>query len=58
MPEVCRKLGVIEQTCRRGRKKYGGLRMDQAKRRRAVEAARDTLGCEVVSERWACKVLE
>ena len=58
VPKVCRKLGVTEQTYRRGRKKYGGLRMDQAKRRRAVEAARDTLGCEVVSARRACKVLE
>ena len=32
--------------------------MSPAKRRRAVEAARGTLGREVVSERRACKVLE
>ena len=37
VPEVCRKLGVTEQTYRRGRKKYGGLRMVQAKRLKELE---------------------
>lgn len=32
--------------------------MSPAKRRRAVESARDTLGREVVSERRACQILE
>ncbi len=32
MPQVCRKLGVTEQTYYRWRKEYGGLRTDQAKR--------------------------
>jgi len=30
--EVCRKLGVSEQTYYRWRKEYGGMRVDQAKR--------------------------
>ncbi len=32
LPEVCRKLGVTEQTYYRWRKEYGGLRTDQARR--------------------------
>ncbi len=32
MPQVCRKLGVTDQTYYRWRKEYGGLRTDQAKR--------------------------
>ncbi len=31
VPQVCKKLEVTEQTYYRWRKKYGGLRMDQAK---------------------------
>ncbi len=37
MPQVCRKLGVTEQTYYRWRKEYGGLRTDQAKRFKEVE---------------------
>ena len=37
VPEVCRKLGITEQTYYRWRKKYGGLRMDQAKRLKDLE---------------------
>ena len=37
VPEVCRKLGVTEQTYYRWRKKYGGLRMEQAKRLKELE---------------------
>ena len=37
MPQVCRKLGVTEQTYYRWRKEYGGLRMDQAKRLKDLE---------------------
>ena len=32
MPQVCRKLGVTEQTYYRWRKEYGGVRTDQVKR--------------------------
>jgi putative transposase len=35
--EVCRALGITEQTYYRWRKEYGGLRIDQAKRLREVE---------------------
>ena len=35
--EVCRKLGVTEQTYYRWRKEYGGLRRDQARRLRGLE---------------------
>ena len=32
VPEVCRKLGVTEQTYCRWRKEFGGLKVEQAKR--------------------------
>lgn len=35
--EVCRKIGVTEQTYYRWRKEYGGLRVDQAKRLKELE---------------------
>ncbi len=37
IPEVCRKLGITEQTYYRWRKEYGGLRVDQAKRFKELE---------------------
>lgn len=37
MPQVCRKLGVTEQTYYRWRKEYGGLRTDQAKRLKELD---------------------
>ncbi len=36
-PQVCKKLGVSEQTDYRWRKEYGGLRLDQAKRLKTLE---------------------
>jgi transposase-like protein len=35
--EVCRKLGVCEQTYYRWKREYGGLRLDQARRLKEVE---------------------
>jgi len=35
--QVCKKLGVAEQTYNRWKKEYGGLRVDQAKRLKALE---------------------
>ena len=35
--EACRQIGVTEQTYYRWKKKYGGLRMDQAKRLKELE---------------------
>jgi transposase-like protein len=37
VPEICRQIGVTEQTYYRWRKEYGGLRMDQAKRLKELE---------------------
>lgn len=36
-PQVCKKLGVSEQTCYRWRREYGGLRLEQAKRLKTLE---------------------
>ncbi len=35
---VCRKLGITEQTYYRWRKKYGGMKVEQAKRYKELEA--------------------
>ena len=37
-PQVCKKLGIREQTSYRWRKEYGGLRFDQAKRLKKLVA--------------------
>ena len=37
LPQVCRKLGVTEQTYYRWRKEYGGVRTDQVKRLKEME---------------------
>ena len=37
MAEVCRQLGITEQTYYRWRKEYGGLKVDQAKRLKDLE---------------------
>ncbi len=36
-PQVCKKLGISDQTNYRWRKEYGGLRVDQAKRLKQLE---------------------
>ena len=35
--QVCKQLGITEQTYYRWRKEYGGLKVDQAKRLRELE---------------------
>ena len=37
VPQVCRKLGISEQTYYRWRKEYGGLKLNQAKRLKELE---------------------
>jgi transposase-like protein len=37
VPDVCRKLGITDQTYYRWRKEYGGLKRDQAKRLKELE---------------------
>ncbi len=36
-PQVCKRLGISDQTYYRWRKEYGGLRVDQAKRLKQLE---------------------
>ena len=36
-PEVCRKLGISENTYYRWRKEYGGLKVNQARRLKELE---------------------
>lgn len=36
--ETCKQLGVTDQTYCRWRKEYGGMKVDQAKRLKALEA--------------------
>ena len=43
VPEACRKIGVTEQTYYRWRAEYGGLRLDQAKRLKALETENSRL---------------
>lgn len=35
--EVCRRIGISEQSNYRGRKEYGGLKVNQARRLKALE---------------------
>ena len=37
IPQVCRKIGVTDQTYYRWRKEYGGVRTDQVKRLKDME---------------------
>ena len=37
MGQVCRQIGVSEQTYYRWRKEYGGIRLNQAKRLKVLE---------------------
>ena len=37
IPEVCKRIGVTDQTYYRWRKEYGGLRTDQAKQFKELE---------------------
>ena len=43
MGEVCRQIGVTEQTFYRWRNEYGGLSIDQAKRLKLLEAENSRL---------------
>ena len=60
-PQVCKKLGVSEQTYYRWRKEYGGLRLDQAKRLKALEQENtrpvNTIGLVVLSRSRECWIV-
>jgi putative transposase len=57
--EACRKLGITEQTYYRWKKEYGGLRVDQAKRLKALEQENArlldgmNLNQELVKQGWS-----
>jgi len=53
--ESVKKIGSTEQTYCRLKKNFGGLRMDQAKRRQAIEHARRVCGHRRASERRSKK---
>ena len=36
--QACKQLGITDQTCYRWRKSYGGMKVDQAKRLKELEA--------------------
>ena len=36
--QICRKLGITEQTYYRWRREYGGMKVEQAKRLKSLEA--------------------
>ena len=41
--EACRQVGITEQTYYRWRREYGGLKLDQAKRLKALEVENSRL---------------
>ena len=43
MPQVCKKIGVTEQTYYRWRKEFGGLKVDQAKRLKELDRENERL---------------
>ena len=47
--QICRRLGVSEQSYYRWRKEYGGLKMDKAKRLKELEKKNGRL-CQAVSD--------
>ena len=36
-PAACKEAGIVQQTCYRWRKEYGGLKVDRAKRLKELE---------------------
>jgi len=49
-PQVCKTLGISQQTYYRWRKAYGGLRLDQTKRLKALERENTQLKKLVVDQ--------
>ena len=55
--QVCKALGVTQQTYYRWRKEYGGLRVDQAKRLKALEKENSRLKAVVADQALDIKIL-
>ena len=58
VPEVCRKIGVTEQTYYRWRKEYGGLQINQARRLRELEKENQRLKKLVADQALDKAILE
>jgi len=55
---VCQKLGISEQTYDRWRKRYGGMRVDEVKRLRALELENQRLRKLVASQALDIQILK
>jgi len=56
--EVCRKLGITEQTYYRWRKQYGGLKLDQARRLKELEKENQRLKKVVANQALDIAILK
>jgi len=56
--QVCRKLGITEQTYYRWRKEYGGLRLDQAKRLKELDRENTRLKSLVANQALDIAILK
>lgn len=58
VPEAAKKIGVTEQTYYRWRNEYGGLRLDQAKRLKALETENARLKKMVADQALDIEILK
>ena len=58
MPEICRQLGVSQNTYYRWRKEYGGLEIDQAKKLKALEKENSRLKKLVAEQALDIEILK
>ena len=58
VPEACKKIGVTDQTYYRWRAEYGGLRLDQAKRMKALETENSRLKKLVADQALDMEILK
>ena len=57
VPAVCKKIGVTQQTYYRWRSEYGGLRLDQAKKLKALELENNRLKKMVADQALEISIL-
>ena len=58
VPQAAKKIGVTEQTFYRWRNEYGGLRLDQAKRLKALETENSRLKKLVAEQALDIEILK
>ena len=58
VPVVCKKIGVTQQTYYRWRSEYGGLRLDQAKKLKALELENSRLKKMVADQALEISILQ